>query len=257
MLVLSMTIREIQFIKNTYLNQLTVKIKKVCCFGSKEYSFMLENAYIFCEKTSEKVTKIVILNTLKNPRDIDLDKSNIKNIPLNLIYESHGLKGNYDEIKIKIDNFFGQQYYENNIYDEINKYIDLNNMHYEKDEKKLFDKYMKITDHFYTLFFYDANKNKRIDFIYSDDFERLFIGEVNGLIYKKTFLFNLNEIDYFRMSKTGTGNDDITHYYIQIYDKNHRKSEIHMGYYVNEKSLPKFILLLNGKLKDINEKNKQ
>ena len=120
--VLSITKREIQFIKNAYLNQLTIKIKKVCCFPPEQYTLMLENAYIHCEKSSEKGVKIFILNILKNPREIDLDKSNIKTTPINLLYED-GLSGNYDEIKSKIDNFLGERNYENNICDEINKYI--------------------------------------------------------------------------------------------------------------------------------------
>ena len=208
---------------------------------------MLENAYIHCEKSSEKVVKIVILNILKNPREIDLDKSNIKTTPIFLIYED-GLIGNYDETRVKIDNFLGERNYENN---EINKYIILYNKNYKKDEKKLFDKYMKITDHFYTLF-YSKDKNNRYDFIYSDDFERLFIGKVNGSRYFKTLLFNLSEIDSFEMVEEG--DSDITNYYIKINDKNHQQSQIKINdYYLNRNDLEKFVLLLNGKLNDINE----
>ncbi len=68
------------------------------------------------------------------------------------------LSVNYDEIKIKIDNFLRQGNFENNIYDEINKYISLYNKNYKKDEKKLFDKYMKITVFFYAFFSYSSNK---------------------------------------------------------------------------------------------------
>ena len=131
---LSNTIKEIQLIKNKNLNQLTIKIIKVCCSASRQYTLMLENTYIYCEKIGEKVIKIFILNTLKNEREIDLDKSNIKTSPINLLNE-YELGGNYDEIKIKIDNFMGPQNFENNICDEINKYISLYDKNYEKDEK--------------------------------------------------------------------------------------------------------------------------
>lgn len=246
---MSQIISEVQFIKSAYLNQLTVKIKKLCC-GFKQYTLMLENAYVFCEKINERTIKIVMINTLKNPREIDLDKSNIKNSPLNLIYEINNIRGNYDEIKIKIDNFLGPQNYENNIYDEINKYNSLYNKNYESDEKKLIHKYMKISEHFYTFFLF---KKKRIDFIYSDDFERLFIGEVNDSKYNNTLLFNIREIDSFEMvEKDG---DEDTEYFLQINDKNYKQSQISMGLnYQNKNYLPKFILLLNGKLNDINEK---
>ena len=250
---LFLAIKEIQFIKNTNLNQLTIKIKKVCCFTSRQYTLILENAYIYCEKDGEKRTKIFILNTLKNPREIDLDKSNIKTSPINLLNE-HELWGNYNEIKIKIDNFMGQQNFENNICDEINKYISLYDKNYEKHEKKLFDKYMKITDHFYSFLFYV--QHKRIDFIYSDDFGRLFIGEVNGSRYKNTLLFNISEIDSFEM--VANVDEDSSNYYIKINDKNHQQSQISIygigSYYASKNYLEKFILLLNGKLKDINEK---
>ena len=198
-----------------------------------------------------KGCKKFILNTLKNPREIDLDKSNIKTSPINLLYED-GLRGNYDETRVKIDNFLGERNFENNICDEINKYISLYNKSYEKDEKKLFDKYMKITDHFYTLF-YRNDKYNRFDFIYSDDFERLFFGEVTGSSYFKTFLFNLSEIDSFEIVEKGGGH--IKNYYIQINDKNHQQSQIKInGFYLNKNDLEKFVLLLNGKLNDINEK---
>ena len=88
---------------------------------------------------------------------------------------------------------------------------------------------MKITDHFYTFLFIDH---------YS---------------YKNTLLFNLSEIESFEMVKKG--DDDLQYYYIQINDKNHQQSQIYIGgYYVNKNYLEKFVLLLNGKLNDINEK---
>ena len=250
-MALSTTTREILFIKNTYLNQLTVKIKKACCCCS-QYILMLENAYIYCEKWGEKGVKIFILNTLKNPREIDLDKSNIKTSPINLLYGSV-IGGNYDETRVKIDNFLGERNFENNICDEINKYISLYNKNYEKDEKKLFDKYMKITDHFYTLFFDIKYNNKRTDFIYSNDFERLFIGKVNGSRYKKTLLLNLSEIDSFEMVEKG--DDEMVYNYIQINYKNQQQTQIFVCSYNGY--LAKFVLLLNGKLNEINAKKNE
>jgi len=250
--VLSIATREIRFIKNTYLNQLTIKIKKAFCLASNQYILMFENAYIYCENSSEKAVKIFILNILKNPREIDLDKSNIKTSPIFLIYEGE-LWDNYDQIKIKIDNFLGERNYENNICDEINKYISLYNKNYKKDEKKLFDKYMKITDHFYTLFFDIKYNNKRTDFIYSNDFERLFIGKVNGSRYKKTLLLNLSEIDSFEMVEKG--DDEMVYNYIQINYKNQQQTQIFVCSYNGY--LAKFVLLLNGKLNEINAKKNE
>ena len=58
----------------------------------------------------------MLLNTLKNPREIDLNQSNIINSPINLItkYEIFaGLGESCSEIQSKIDQFLGQQKYEN------------------------------------------------------------------------------------------------------------------------------------------------
>ena len=73
--------------------------------------------------------------------------SNIKNVPINLIskYEMYnGLERNDNEIQLEIDEFLGQKKYENNIYDEINKYNSLYKKNYLEDTRKVFDIYMKI-----------------------------------------------------------------------------------------------------------------
>ena len=246
-------VHKIQFTKNTYLNQLIVKQTNLCCC-SKTYTLMLENIYIFCQKSSKNTIKIIIINTLKNPREIDLDKSNIKTSPITIkieLDETPLIKGDYNELQLKFDNFLRQQKYENYIYDEINKYINLYNKNYQNDNKDLIDKfYMKITEQFYTFFL--QNKNNRTDFIYSNDFERLFIGEVNGSKYKNTLLINLSEIDTFEIFEEKITDPEIpNNYYLVINYKNHQKSQIYMG--SRQIPLEKFILLLNGKLNDINE----
>ena len=64
---------------------------------------MLENRYLFYQKD------IMLLNTLKNPREIDLNQSNIINSPINLItkYEIFaGLGESCSEIQSKLINFW-------------------------------------------------------------------------------------------------------------------------------------------------------
>ena len=197
-----LSVRKIEFFKNEYTNKLTLTIqKKFCC--SKKYTIMLENTYVFYEDY------IFILNTLKNSREFDLDNSNIKNYPINLISKYGQLKmlrGSENEIQLKIDEFLKQEKYENNIYDEINKYIILYKKNYLKDTKKVFDIYMKINDYFYTYFYSNDYVDNRTDFIYSNDFERLFIGKIYKNTYNKSLVINLNEIirfEIFEIRKSG------------------------------------------------------
>ena len=184
--------------------------------------------------------------------------SNIKNVPINLIskYEMYnGLERNDNEIQLEIDEFLGQKKYENNIYDEINKYNSLYKKNYLEDTRKVFDIYMKINEYFYTFFYSDSSVDDRTDFIYSTDFQRLFIGEISKDKYKKTLLINLNEINSFEMfeekkivRKKGT----VDLGYLKIFYQNEQKEEI-LICKNNKLYLEKFVLLLNGKLNDINE----
>ena len=83
----------------------------------------------------------------------------------------------------------------------------------------------------------------------------MFIGEISKDKYKKTLLINLNEINSFemfeekkRVRKKGT----VDLGYLKIFYQNEQKEEINICKN-NILYLEKFILLLNGKLNDINE----
>jgi hypothetical protein len=248
------SIRKVEFIKNGNLNQVTLKITKNCCC-SKQYPIMLESRYLFYQDN------IMLLNTLENPREIDLDQSNIINSPINLIteYQTYpGLEGSYNEIQLKIDQFLGQQKFENKIYDEINKYSGQNQRNYLEDQKKIFANYMKINEYFYTFFYFGSQISYRTDFIFSNDFERLFIGKVYASRYSKTLLINLNEVNTFEMLEKKQDDGDGSNFmtgFLKVMYKNQKTEEIEIcrdqRFY-----LEKFVLLLNGKLNDINEMKK-
>ena len=250
----AISVRKVELIKNPHLNLITLKITKKCgC--SKQYTIMLENKYLLYQGN------LMLLNTINNPSEIDLDSSNIQKCPINLIYrygKNVYLDGTYDETQLKINEFLGQQKYENNIYDEINKYITIYQKNYLKNKKKVFDIYMKMNEYFYTFFYSDSSLDSRTDFIYSNDFERLFIGNVKNDAYSKTLLINLNEINTFEMFEEIKNDDDGKNYYydyLKIFNKNNQKEEIKIC--ENKKLyLEKFVLLLNGKLNDINEMKK-
>ena len=248
------SVKKVEFIKRAYNKQLTIKIAQRCCCY-REYTILLENRYLLYQGD------LILINTLKDPKEIDLDNSDIKNVPIDLIskYEIFmGLKGAYNEIQLKIDELLGQQKYENKIYDEINKYISLYKKNYLRDIKKTFDIYMKINDYFYTFFYSVSFMDSRTDFIYSNDFERLFIGAVNNEKYFKTLLINLNEINAFEMYEEKKFDNDDTYYLdcLKVMYKNGQQEQIRICQ-DNKLYLEKFVLLLNGKLKEINEMKKK
>ena len=111
---------------------------------------------------------------------------------------------------------------------------------------------MKINEYFYTFFNYNYSIDSRTDFIYSNDFGRLFIGKINKDKYSKTLLINLNEVNKFEMLEKNEGNDDESYTvgYLRIMYINEQKEEIAICKN-NILYLEKFILLLNGKLNDI------
>ena len=163
-----------------------------------------------------------------------------------------GLNSTENEIQLKIDEFLGQKKFENNIYDEINKYNSSYNKNYSNDIKKIFDIYMKINEYFYTFFYSDDSVYSRTDFIYSNDFGRLFIGKIFKDKYNKTLLINLNEINKFEMFEKHESDENTSYTvgYLRIMYINEQKEEISI---CRDKTLylEKFILLLNGKLNDI------
>ena len=164
---------------------------------------MLENSYLLYQE------EIMLLIIFKTSRDIYFNKSNIQNYPnLITIYERNMyLNRPVNEIQLKIDEFLGQKKYENNIYDEIDKYNSLYKKNYSNVIKKTFDTYMKINEYFYTFFYSYYSKDSRTDFIYSNDFGRLFIGKINKNKYNKTLLINLNEVNKFEMFEEKKSDD--------------------------------------------------
>ena len=75
----SFKVKKVELIKNPYLNLITLKITKKCgC--SKQYSIMLENKYLLLFQGD-----LILLNTINNLSEIDLDSSNIQKCPINLV----------------------------------------------------------------------------------------------------------------------------------------------------------------------------
>ena len=97
----ALSVKKIEIIKNPYPNLITLKIIKRCgC--SKQYTIMLENKYLLYHRD------LILLNTLINPGDLDLDNSNIIKRPINFMYKYEkytNMNGNCDEMQLKINEF--------------------------------------------------------------------------------------------------------------------------------------------------------
>ena len=99
-----------------------------CC--SKKYNFDLENSAFICQITEDSESCessgicIKIINTLKNPNEIDLDNSKIKDIPLNFIqYFSNLQSVQKDNLEMKLNNMIGSSGYTNVEPEEYKKYF--------------------------------------------------------------------------------------------------------------------------------------
>lgn len=229
----------------------------ICC--SKSYNFISE--YIFmevlecgketgCNQTKE-LQMIILFNT--NPNEIDLDYSTIKNIPFKFLYHFKDYLGNNKEIESNLTRF-GKGKFENKIKNELEKY--------DPDYKKASEfstfndvskQILKLTETFYSFFAYEFNSMKssskenfqRIDWIFSQNFDRLFIGVVkNDTSYKNKFTYSLSEIDKFIiLLRNGK-------YIFQIYLKGGNTVDICTFNYQEINTLNSFIYLINGQIKD-------
>jgi len=181
----------------------------------------------------------------------DLDNSNIRNTPFKFIYRFYYLIGTRNKLYSKLTNFRGDKF-KNKIKDEIDLYV---------PEQNIIDKYhsifMKISSHFYMFYnynFFSGTKSdecfERLDWIYSNDFDRIFIGVVkNDTSYVNTFIYQTNSIDKFILELKNEK------YCFKILLKDGTNTEICRYKKKQEKNLNTFIYLINGQINKINNVN--
>ena len=108
---------------------------------------------------------------------------------------------------------------------------------------------MKISEFFYS---YKGITNElfiRIDWIYSTNFDRIFIGIVkNDDSYIKTFIYNINSIDKLAMQMNDKG------YSFKIIFKDQNNEEICLFKKENKYEFEHLLFLFNGKLEDVKGK---
>ena len=251
-------------IKNESLNLLTVKKISFLNCAKSTFNFNLQNVIVDII-TSQRSYKghqytdenFVISKIFNDNSEIDLNKSNIKNKPIeNLYYVFYGYKKIYTSLELR--NFLGiNPEIENPVNFNINKYMGKSDNNANDGP---FGRYMKMSDHFFTYFpkapccycgsscpiftaiitlifaswpiiliFIEDNvdilitvifdifligipfiiiifnilalkkHSLRIDIIYSNNFDTIFIGVLNhnGTSYKKTFTRSINSIERF------------------------------------------------------------
>lgn len=264
--VLFLEEKQLKFIKLKSKNLLEIRIINYLCFTKKKFDIILDNANFECRKYNYKVKtkefenlKLFLINNFQNPKDIDLDSSNIKNVPIQFYYIFHEVINNNNDflgLKKNLNDFVNpQDKYENPLfhYYDINKKGSIDGM-----INCSLSKFMKISDRFFVYHFDSPNTKKselfiymfffnysiigllvyffqyfikeiyialiilsillivfnsiifliikirnkkifRIDFIYSSNLDKIFIGLVkkNMKSYDSTFIFQLNQIKKF------------------------------------------------------------
>ena len=107
-------------------------------------------------KSTSIIEALAIVNTFKDMSEIDLDTSNIKDKPVQLFYIIDRIpKKTYD--KESLSKFLGiSPDFENPLLFNINQYIGKPSEELLKLEHYDLNKYMKMSEHFYTFYVYQS-----------------------------------------------------------------------------------------------------
>ena len=200
---------KIEITKDKANNTLTIDVKNYCRCKKKRYNFPLDSSvlkakfknyenYLCC---NSNYCNIFVLNV--DPKVKDIDNNNIKNIPYKFFTKFEDYIGKENDLNTTFSSFIENKF-ENNIEEEINLYSSLNPLKqfYTRFHSNS-DIFVKISEHFYIFYNYaylrDNHSNEsfqRLDWIYTNDFDRIFIGVVgNDTTYVNNFIFNINSID--------------------------------------------------------------
>ena len=98
------------------------------------------------------------------------------------------------------------------------------------------------------------NKDLRIDFIYSKNFDKIFIGVVkNNEKYRKTLEYEMNNIEKFYIEGSIVDSHVVSH--LKVLFKNEKSEYIYSFNFMDKENSEGLIYLLNEKLKLININN--
>ena len=264
--ILFFSTKNLEFIKNNI--EIVVKEKNYLCCTRKKFNYQLKSIFIDClisgtEKTqcSEilSVFKVIIYNM--NFDKIDLDNNSITEVPFKLFNIFSGYIGIMKDVKKDINSFLSNPNFENKILAELKRY----NPNYKQTKRIYFtnganifetydDNFIKLNDYFYSYSCYKLShesKSKenfqRIDWIYSKNFDRIFIGVVkNDEIYLNKAVYNINTIDKFLLDLKNK------FYTFKVILKDGNNYDLCEFRYQAEEDLNNFIYLINGQVNNIN-----
>ena len=251
-------------------NKNVISFKRFNCFGCINKQFELSHFYFYIAEDSkdcDSFYRLFMIKDFENLSEIDLDTSNIKNIPIKIydhldyilpnktnnalvkelndfagVPQNHKCAfkfniGEYMKIKPTINNFF---------------LLGLNG-------RGGVSKYMKFCENYFTYYItglisYKKEDILRIDFIYSSNFDRIFIGLVNnnGNTYKNTFEYQMNSIDKFILQKIGFEDKG---YNFKVNLKNNESQQIYLFRIATQEELRGLVYLANEKLTSFNNNN--
>ena len=260
---------KMELIKDKANNILTLQEKNMYRCKKKRYTFPLDSSVLqanyknyqntFCCRY--EYSDIYLFNV--DPKVKDIDNNNIKNVPFKFFTKFEDYIGEEKDLNAKFSSFIGNKF-ENNIEEEINLYSPNINtkarFKYSRYRRaNILNIFVKISDHFYMFYNHEyLEKNysnesfKRLDWIYTNDFDRIFIGVVgNDETYVNTFVFNINTIDKFILEVR------FGQLCLKIMLKDRQNIEICRYTTNKEKELDTFIYLINGQINKINNKNNQ
>ena len=225
----------------------------------KRYTFPLDSSVLTAKYKpfqddplcSYKYSDILLFNIDPKVRDID-NNNNIKNVPFKFFTKFENYIGEEKDLNAMFSSFIGNKF-ENNIKEEINLYypnIPSERYFYRNTIPNLI---VKISDHFYMFYNHEYLKEnysesfKRLDWIYTNDFDRIFIGVVgHDETYVNNFVFNINSIDKFILEVR------LSQLCLKIILKDGQNIEICRYTRDKEKYLDIFIYLINGQINKIN-----
>jgi hypothetical protein len=253
---------KIEITKSENNDEIIIISKKFgCC--EKRYHFPINNTafevradgyVMYCDKPT-KTVKIIIYN--KGLKEIDLDNSNIRNVPLKTIVIFRGYV-DCPELESKLSDFINEAF-KNKIFEELNKYVpkfENNNTNMPiakyKINQKCFDQIIKLSDYYYVYYTYnyflDSNDSEifqRIDWIFSKNFDSIFIGVVKEDNYLKSEMYKINEIDKFVITINKNK------YTFKVCLKDGRNEDICEFLKQDKQVLDSFIYLINGQINNL------
>ena len=258
--------KKIVFSKNSQKNKFYIKRYNFLNIPILDLEFSLGNYYIkihreidvYNERGKKEYYKIYLYNQFIDTSEINLDTTNIKNVPIKLIYifpiSIKGYNNEGEKLENKLNNFICTKNFKDPFSIDMQTYLN-SYLNIEKNKRPSSRiNHIKYSDYFFTFIFNYFSETHfrsvrgviRIDFIYSKNFDIIFIGVVKNdeKSYAKTFEFKIDNIDKFIFQNF----EDNTGFYLKVIFKDKQIQDIWPIENKNQFDLEGLIYLLNERL---------